>query len=105
MKFAIPIKRPHNVTMFGAIGNKAPKPIFFLAKSTNQHDVINFLKVIRDSLTETDLAQSKRTYIVLDNHTAHKAIAVKAYIDDDERLSGHRFVLFFQPPYSSYYNS
>ena len=89
--------------MFGAIGNKAPKPIFFLAKSTNQHDVINFLKVIRDSLTETDLSQSKRTYIVLDNHTAN--IAVKAYIDDDERLSGHRFVLFFQPPYSSYYNS
>ena len=104
MKFAIPIKRPHNVTMFGAIGNKAPKPIFFLAKSTNQHDVINFLKVIRDSLTETDLSQSKRTYIVLDNHTAHKATAVKAYIDD-ERLSGHRFVLIFQPLYSSYYNS
>ena len=91
--------------MFGAIGNKAPKPIFFLAKSTNQHDVINFLKALRDSLQETDLSQSKRTYIVLDNHTAHKAIAVKAYIDDDERLSGHRLLLIFQPPYSSYYNS
>ena len=61
MKFAIPIKRPHNVTMFVAIGNKAPKPFFFLAKSTNQHDVINFLRVLRDRLKDTDLSQSKRT--------------------------------------------
>ena len=93
------------MTLFGAIGNKAPKPIFYLAQSTNQHDLIRFLQKLRSQISDEMLEQSKLTHIVLDNHTAHKAGAVRDHIVDDERRTGHKFVLVFQPPYSSYYNS
>ncbi len=86
----------------GGIGNKLPKPVFYLAKSTNQHDLIVFLQKLRSQISEADLQLSKLTYIVLDNHTAHKAKAVKDYVEQDERQTSHRFVLFFQLPYSSY---
>jgi transposase len=105
LRFAIPISRPHNITLFGGISNKLPKPVFYLAKSTNQHDLIVFLQKLRGQISEQDLQLSKLTYIVLDNHTAHKAKTIKDFIDEDERNTSHRFVLFFQPPYSSYYNS
>lgn len=105
LKFAIPIRRPHNVTLFGAVGNQAPKPIFYLAASTNQHDVVVFLKQLRAQINSAAMLQSKLTYLVLDNHTAHKAHSVRNYITEDERMTSHRFVLVFQPPYSSYYNS
>ena len=40
------------MTLFGAIGNKAPKPIFYLAKSTNQHDLIRFLQKLREQISK-----------------------------------------------------
>ncbi len=105
LRFAIPIQRTHNITLFGGISNKLPKPVFYLARSTNQHDLIVFLQKLRSQISEIDLQLSKLTFIVLYNHTAHKAKAVKDYVEQDERQMSHRFILFFQPPYSSYYNS
>jgi hypothetical protein len=95
LHFSIPVRRPHNVTLFGAIGNKNPKPVFYLASSTNQHDMIVFLKQLRSQISQNDLLQSKQTHIILDNHTAHKAQSVKDFVDMDERKTGHRFVLVF----------
>ncbi len=54
-KFAIPISRPHNITLFGGISNKLPKPVFYLVKSTNQHDLIVFLQKLRSQISEADL--------------------------------------------------
>jgi hypothetical protein len=105
LQFSIPVRRPHNVTLFGAIGNKHPRPVFYLASSTNQHDFIVFLKQLRSQISDLQLLQAKQTHIILDNHTAHKAQSVKDFVNEDERETGHRFVLVFQPPYSSYYNS
>ena len=60
---------------------------------------------LREQISEEMVEQSKLTYLVLDNHTAHKAHAVKQYIAEDAKRTSHKFMLFFQPPYSSYYNS
>ena len=65
-------KRPANVTLFGAICNHIPNAMFMVAQSTNQHDVVRFLKSIRDKITQAEVDLDPLTYIVLDNHVAHK---------------------------------
>ena len=105
LQFPIPIVRPHNITIFGAVGNMDPKLLFFMASSTNQHDCVRFLKLLRRRITRRAIKSNPETHIVLDNHSAHRAGFVRSYIEEDFRSTGHRFVLVFQPPYSSQFNS
>ena len=48
-------KRPANVTLFGAICNRIPNAMFMVAQSTNQHDVVRFLKSIREKITQAEV--------------------------------------------------
>ncbi len=76
-----------------------------MAESTNQHDFVRFLKLLRRRITKAAINQNPYTNIVLDNHTAHRARIVAEYIENDLNRTGHRFVLVFQPAYSSKFNS
>ena len=70
-------KRPANVTLFGAICNRIPNAMFMVAQSTNQHDVVRFLKSIRASITQAEVERDLMTFILLDNHVAHKTRLVQ----------------------------
>ena len=98
-------KRPANVTLFGTICNRIPNAMFMVAQSTNQHDVVRFLKSIREKITQAEVESDSITHIVLDNHVAHKTRMVRDYIEEDFAHTGHRFALTFQPPYSCQFNS
>ena len=78
--------------------------MFMAAESTNQHDVVRFLQLIRSKITPEEAERSSNTFIVLDNHVAHKTRLVRDYIEEDFRDTGHRFELEFQPPYSCQFN-
>ena len=105
LRVAIPTKRPHNLTIFGGVGNCITTPVFFLARSTNQHDMVRFLQFLRKHISPGQIRQHHTTTIVLDNHKAHKAKSVQAYIAEDFKCTDHRFELMFQPPYTSQFNS
>jgi hypothetical protein len=88
-------KRPPNQTFFGAICSRIPNAMFMAAESTNQHDVVRFLQLIRSKITPEEAERSSNTFIVLDNHVAHKTRLVRDYIEEDFRDTGHRFELEF----------
>jgi len=98
LTFPIPSRRPHNLTMFGAISMGLPRLAFMIADATTTVDFIRFLALLRANI---DLSDGRmETHLVLDNHTAHRALAVREYIEQDAQLSNHRFILEFMPPYS-----
>ena len=63
LQFPIPIVRPHNITIFGAVGNMDPKLLFFMALSTNQHDFVRFLKLLRRRITRQAIGVNPETHI------------------------------------------
>ena len=69
--------------------------MFMAAESTNQHDVVRFLKLIRDRIVPEETETDAVTFVVLDNHVAHKTRLVRDYIAEDYRNTGHRFELEF----------
>ena len=69
--------------------------MFMAAESTNQHDVVRFLKLVRDRILTEETELDCVTFIVLDNHVAHKTRLVRDYIEEDYRDTGHRFELEF----------
>ena len=69
--------------------------MFMAAESTNQHDVVRFLKLVRDKILLEETNKDAVTFFVLDNHVAHKTRLVRDYIEEDFRNTGHRFELEF----------
>ena len=94
-KIQIATRRPSNMTLFGAICSSIPNAMFMLAESTNQHDLVRFLKQIRISIAHEDVLRDHVTYIILDNHSAHKTRSVVQFINEDFASTGHRFELAF----------
>ena len=55
----------------GAIGQKLPKGVFSLAKSTNQLEVGAFLQKLRDVVSPNRFVPNERIVLVVDNHPSH----------------------------------
>ena len=82
----IATKRPSNMTLFGAICSSIPNAMFMLAESTNQHDLVKFLTQIRISIAHEDVLRDHVTFVILDNHSAHRTRGVASYIEEDFAL-------------------
>jgi len=63
------------------------------AQSTNTEDFIKFLGQLRSQIDCSDGRND--TYIILDNHSAHKSDLVRKFIDQDAILFNHRFHLVY----------
>ena len=62
----------HRITVFGAIGTPLAKPVFYLAKSTNEEDFLKFLNKVKEAVSPTAQRAREKPVILLDNHSAHK---------------------------------
>jgi len=98
LTFPIPLGGPHNLNLFGAFSTGLPRLAFMIEDTTTTVNFLKFLVLLRANI---DLSDGRmETHLVLDNHTAHRALAVREYIEQDAQLSNHRFILEFMPPYS-----
>ena len=61
----------HRITVFGVIGITLSKPIFYLAKSTNEEDFLKFLNKVKEAIGPEHRNREK-PILLLDNHSAHK---------------------------------
>ena len=73
-----------------------------IGHSTNTLEFVSFLRQLRGKIDTSD--GRLETHIVLDNHSAHRALPVSEYIKQDTQATGHRFIMTFQPPYSCQFN-
>ena len=76
--------------MIGALFRKDAKLFYRFARSTNSEDFLEFLKELNRFIK-----YPRSTVLVLDNHRAHHAKAVTAW------LAEKQYVVLFLPPYSS----
>ena len=70
-------KRGKGVTVMGAIGHNLSFGVFGLAKTTNQHEVAEFLKRVRNAVTPYPFTNNERIVMVLDNHKSYKTEMVR----------------------------
>ena len=84
-----------NVTVIGAVSNCLPRLVFRVEETTNQDTWKQF---VHDLKTEIDKKYiQKPVTLVIDNHGAHIAYAVRPYYEG--------FNVLFVPAYSSFFNS
>ena len=88
--------RGHNVTVYGAIGEKLARPVFMQGVSTRRDLVVEFLKKLR---AECGLPKLTSIHLVLDNHRSHYTTEVT------EVLQSNNIVPHFMPPYTPEFNS
>lgn len=88
-----PNRRFTGQTIFGACGAKF-KPLFMIAKSTNQDDFRAFLEMIR-----AQVGDGPAIKIVLDNASAHEAVSKTNFCAE------RNIELVFMPAYSPAFNS
>jgi len=88
-------KRHGTTTLFAALNVASGKVVGKCKQSHRAEDYVSFLKVL-----DKKAPKDKVLHIIVDNYSAHKAPAVKAYLKEK---SG-RFVEHFIPTYSSWLN-
>ena len=99
MKTDEPISRTFNtsrhesLTLYGAVSNFTSDILIHRDKTTDTDGYIDFLKVIMEYHDQRYI--KGKIYLVLDNHSVHKAIMVRKHYED-------RFALLFLPAYSSH---
>ena len=91
--------RGQGITIMGAIGHKLPQGVFVIAKSTNQVDVGEFLKRLRNTVSPLPSTNNERIVLVVDNHPSHGTVHVH---DVAAQLN---IELLFLPPYTPELNS
>ena len=94
IRYTVNTKRLSNLTVYGAVSNQLPQLIFMLGTKTESAQWMEFLRLLR---REVEQRQMPKPYLVIDNHPAHKAHAVRELYD--------RFHVLFLPAYSSFLNS
>ena len=85
--------RHESITLYGAVANFTSDIIINRDKTTDTDGYIDFLEMIMQYHDERYM--KGQIYLVLDNHSVHKAILVRKHYED-------RFALLFLPAYSSY---
>lgn len=87
-------KRLKGITVYGCIGEQLKKAVFMHGESTNQIDVVEFLKLVRENFKHKD----ETILMVLDNHSSHKTLSVRA------EMVAQRIQPIFMPNYSPEFN-
>jgi transposase len=91
IKITLNKNRGNGITVIGAISEHLSKPLFMLAKSTNNEDFVDFLKLLRSRFAH---CKSTTIHLVLDNAAAHHTNFVK------QAAAKLKIELMFLPAYT-----
>jgi hypothetical protein len=89
--------RGKSITVTGGICQSWATPVFLVSDKTNTESFLNFLKAVEAKIKGLNEAPSEYV-VVLDNHSAHHAISVRAYAS----MIGLK--LLYLPPTESQFN-